>query len=74
VIHSLHIEHEWLLSANMAVDVSFTPEKEKTMAGEKLLVIGGNAAGMTAAAKVRRLKKNMEIKVLEREGHVSYAS
>jgi NADPH-dependent 2,4-dienoyl-CoA reductase/sulfur reductase-like enzyme len=44
------------------------------MAGEKLLVIGGNAAGMTAAAKARRLKKDMEIKVLEREGHVSYAS
>jgi heterodisulfide reductase subunit A-like polyferredoxin len=57
-----------------AVDGAFMLEEEKAMAGEKLLVIGGNAAGMTAAAKVRRLKKNMEIKVLEREGHVSYAS
>ncbi len=43
------------------------------MPKEKLVVIGGNAAGMTAAAKARRLNKNMEIKVFERGPHISYA-
>jgi len=43
------------------------------MAKEKLVVIGGNAAGMTAAAKVRRLNKEIEIKVFERGPHISYA-
>jgi NADPH-dependent 2,4-dienoyl-CoA reductase/sulfur reductase-like enzyme len=43
------------------------------MANEKLVVIGGNAAGMTAAAKARRLDKEMEIKVFERGPHISYA-
>lgn len=44
------------------------------MPREKLVVIGGNAAGMTAAAKARRLKKDMEINVFEKGRYVSYAS
>lgn len=43
------------------------------MTKEKLLVIGGNAAGMTAAAKARRMNSDLEIKVFEKGGHVSYA-
>ncbi len=43
------------------------------MPGERLVIIGGNAAGMTAAAKARRLDKDMQIKVFEKGPHVSYA-
>mgnify|MGYP001446397049 CR=1 FL=1 len=43
------------------------------MSKERLAVIGGNAAGMTAAAKAGRLNRNLEIKVFEKGPHVSYA-
>jgi NADPH-dependent 2,4-dienoyl-CoA reductase/sulfur reductase-like enzyme len=43
------------------------------MAKERLLVIGGNAAGMSAASQARRRKKNLEIRVFERSPHTSYA-
>jgi NADPH-dependent 2,4-dienoyl-CoA reductase/sulfur reductase-like enzyme len=48
-------------------------ERIKNMTKERLLVIGGNAAGMTAAAKARRMNTNLEIKVFEKGAHVSYA-
>ncbi|MCA1757251.1 MAG: CoA-disulfide reductase [Bacteroidales bacterium] len=38
----------------------------------KLVVIGGNAAGMTAASKVRREQPEREIVVFERGNHISY--
>lgn len=44
------------------------------MSKNKLVVIGGNAAGMSAASKLRRLKKNYEIVVFEKGRHTSYAS
>jgi len=40
----------------------------------KHLIIGGVAAGMSAAARLRRLDENAEIIVLERGGYVSYAN
>ncbi len=40
--------------------------------GERLIVIGGCAAGMSAAAKARRLNPELEITVYERTGFVSY--
>ena len=40
----------------------------------KLVVIGGDAAGMTAASKVRREQPEREIVVLERGNHTSYAA
>ena len=43
------------------------------MARKRLVVIGGNAAGMAAAARARRLNKDLEIKVYEKSPHVSYA-
>ncbi len=39
----------------------------------RLVVIGGNAAGMTAAAQARRRKKDLDITVFESGLHVSYA-
>ena len=44
------------------------------MSKEKLVVIGGNAAGMTAAAKARRLNSDMKITVFEKGPHISYAA
>lgn len=40
----------------------------------KILIVGGNATGMSAASKLRRLDKKAEIIVLERGGDVSYGS
>jgi NADPH-dependent 2,4-dienoyl-CoA reductase/sulfur reductase-like enzyme/rhodanese-related sulfurtransferase len=40
----------------------------------KYLIIGGVAAGMSAAARLRRLDEKSEIIVLERGGYVSYAN
>lgn len=41
---------------------------------KKLVVIGGDAAGMSAASKVRREKPEWEIVVYERSPHTSYAA
>ena len=41
---------------------------------ERLVVIGGVAAGMSAASRARRLKPDMEIVVFEKSGFVSYGS
>jgi len=44
------------------------------MNNKKLVVIGGDAAGMTAASKVRREQPEREIIVFERGNHTSYAA
>jgi NADPH-dependent 2,4-dienoyl-CoA reductase/sulfur reductase-like enzyme len=41
---------------------------------ERLVVIGGVAAGMSAASRARRLKPDIEILVFEKGGYVSYGS
>ena len=41
---------------------------------ERLVIVGGVAAGMSAAAKARRLRRDIEIVVYERTGHVSYGA
>lgn len=40
----------------------------------KLVIIGGDAAGMTAASKIRRGNKNCEIIVFEKSEYVSYSA
>ena len=40
----------------------------------KVVIIGGVAAGASAAARIRRLDEDAEIVVLERTGYVSYAN
>lgn len=44
------------------------------MSNRKLVVIGGDAAGMSAASKVRREHPEREIVVFERGAHTSYAA
>lgn len=41
---------------------------------ERLVIIGGVAAGMSAAAKARRVNPDLEIVVYERSGYVSYGA
>ncbi len=44
------------------------------MKNNKLVIIGGDAAGMTAASKVRREQPDREIIVFERGNHTSYSA
>ncbi len=41
---------------------------------ERMLVIGGVAAGMSAAAKARRVNPELEIEVYEKSGFISYGA
>ncbi len=41
---------------------------------KRVVVVGGVAGGMSAAARLRRLNADVEIVVLEKSGHVSYAN
>ncbi|MGP1441798.1 MAG: CoA-disulfide reductase [Anaerovoracaceae bacterium] len=40
----------------------------------KVVIVGGVAGGASAAARIRRLDENAEIKIFERSGYVSYAN
>ncbi len=44
------------------------------MSGKRLVVIGGVAAGLSAASKARRLDSSLKITVFERSGYVSYGA
>ena len=44
------------------------------MKSNRLIVIGGDAAGMAAASKVRRMQPEREIVVFERTGYSSYSA
>jgi CoA-dependent NAD(P)H sulfur oxidoreductase len=41
---------------------------------QKLIIIGGVAAGMSAAAKARRVNRDLEIVVYEKSGYISYGA
>lgn len=41
---------------------------------ERVIIIGGGAAGMSAAAKARRSNPNLELVAYERSGYVSYGA
>jgi NADH dehydrogenase FAD-containing subunit len=49
-------------------------EGEFVMAKERLLVIGGDAAGMSAASQARRQRPELEIVAFERSPHTSYSA
>lgn len=44
------------------------------MSKERLVVIGGNGAGMSAASQARRRRPELEIVCFEQGPYVSYAS
>lgn len=39
-----------------------------------IVIIGGVAAGMSAAARLRRLDEQVSITVVEKSGHISFAN
>ncbi|MCB0178836.1 MAG: FAD-dependent oxidoreductase [Anaerolineae bacterium] len=41
---------------------------------ERLVIVGGVAAGMSAATRARRINKNLDITVYEKTGYVSYGA
>jgi NADPH-dependent 2,4-dienoyl-CoA reductase/sulfur reductase-like enzyme len=41
---------------------------------EKILVIGGNAAGLTAASRAKRIDPRLDVTVLEKTPHMSYST
>ncbi len=41
---------------------------------KRVIIVGGVAGGMSAATRLRRLNSDIEIVVLEKSGHVSYAN
>ena len=41
---------------------------------KKLVVIGGNASGMSTASQVKRLKPDWEVIVFENNNYISYAA
>ncbi len=44
------------------------------MATERLVVVGGDAAGMSAAAQAKRRYPGLEVVVFERGPHTSYSA
>jgi len=44
------------------------------MSKERLVVIGGDAAGMSAASQARRLNSDLEILAFERGAFTSYSA
>ena len=41
---------------------------------ERFVIIGGCAAGMSAASKAKRMNPNLEVTALEKTAHVSYSA
>ena len=44
------------------------------MAKERLIVIGGNAAGMSGASQARRQRPDLEVLAFEEGPHTSYSA
>ena len=44
------------------------------MGQQRLIVIGGDAAGMSAAAQAKRRRPELEVVVFERGPHTSYSA
>ena len=49
-------------------------DRQKGVSNMNVVVVGGVAAGMSAAARLRPLNENAEIIVFERDEHVSFAN
>jgi len=48
--------------------------RQSTMGRDRLIVIGGNAAGMSAASQAARQRPELEIIALEQSPHTSYSA
>lgn len=50
------------------------PHGRKQMSRNRLIVIGGDAAGMSAASQAKRRRPELEIIVFERSPHTSFSA
>jgi len=44
------------------------------MKKERLVIVGGDAAGMSAAAQAKRIKPELDVLVFEKGPHTSYSA
>lgn len=44
------------------------------MAGKRLVVVGGDAAGMSAASQAKRRDPSLDVLVFEKSAHTSYSA
>ena len=44
------------------------------MRKERLVIVGGDAAGMSAAAQAKRIKPELDVLVFEKGPHTSYSA
>ena len=49
-------------------------ERRMSMSGERLVIVGGDAAGMSAASQARRRRPDLEIVVFESTPFTSYSN
>lgn len=52
--------------------LAFSTDREERLVNQRLVVIGGGAAGMSAASAARRVDPELEIVVLEASGYSAY--
>jgi succinate dehydrogenase/fumarate reductase flavoprotein subunit len=65
------LEDEW---ANNVTTAARRIDRRTDMANAKLIVIGGDAAGMSAASQARRRRSELDITVFERSPHTSFSA
>ena len=54
--------------------IQFPSEGTGYMAKERLVIIGGDAAGMSTAAQAKRLRPDLDIIAFEKGPHTSYSA
>jgi ribulose 1,5-bisphosphate synthetase/thiazole synthase len=64
---------EWK-AVNISVKIGRNNSAFTEVGDMKFVVIGGDAAGMSAASRAKRKKHDLEVTVLEQTGDVSYSA
>lgn len=59
---------------NPGSDASADPAPAYDLASQTVVIVGGNAAGLSAAARLRRLSESLNIIVLEKTAYTSFAN
>ncbi len=62
------------MAAKGAIVSGYLERNRYMAAKERLVIVGGDAAGMSAAAQARRMRDDLEIVAFERGQHTSYSA
>jgi NADH dehydrogenase FAD-containing subunit len=62
------------MAAKDAIACGYLERNRHMAAKERLVIVGGDAAGMSAAAQARRMRDDLEIVAFERGQHTSYSA